>query len=137
MAAEQADQPGVTERHQPDSGTATIEPAADSTGDAATLAPPDKRHHERNEWKTYVRLTIEQHQGCNVGRTEANVQTRDLSRSGFSFTYRQYVPEGSIVVARLGCGRGARSLRGRVSRCAHVGGMDHVVGVQFIHVGRP
>ena len=102
-------------------------------------SPPaleDKRRHRRNDWTARLRLTIEQNLGCGVSRTQAEVQTKDLSRSGFSFIYRQYIPEGSLVTASIESIPDAPTLRGRVRRCLHVGGMDHLIGVEFIGVSR-
>lgn len=94
----------------------------------------DKRRHTRRAWTARLHLTIEQAPGCALGRMEAIVTTKDLSRSGFSFVYRQYIPEGSIITMRVDCVPDAPTLCGEVRRCAHMGGMDHLIGVEFTKV---
>ena len=96
----------------------------------------DKRRHARRAWTTRLHLTIEQASGCDRGRIDATVPTKDLSRSGFSFVYRQYIPEGSIITMRVDCVPDAPTLCGEVRRCAHMGGMDHLIGVEFTKVSR-
>ncbi len=90
-----------------------------------------KRRHERRDWTVRLQLTIEQQRGCKLGRIEARVTTKDLSRSGFSFIYRQYIPEGSFITMRVNSVPDGPTLYGEVRRCAHMAGMDHLIGVEF------
>jgi hypothetical protein len=57
--------------------------------------------------------------------------SNDISRSGFSFTYCQYVPEGAIVEVVFNDLPRCPQLCGVVRNCVHLGGRNHRIGVEF------
>jgi len=88
----------------------------------------NERRAERHHWITDLTLVIEDPLG--KPRT-IEVTTNDISAGGFSFVYHQFIHFGTKVRAHFESVPGRPNLDGVVRSCAHLGGMNHRVGVQF------
>ena len=89
----------------------------------------------RKEWTASLAVTIEQDNGSRLMRREVTVTTRDVSRNGFSFVYRQFVQPGATVKAKFDMLPHQPLLIGVVRNCVLLEGMEHRVGVEFTGAG--
>ena len=96
----------------------------------------NQRRHERRSWSTTIAVTIVQECGESVSRHVKQVKTYDISRSGFSFIYRQYVPVGAKVSAEFAMLPNQPTLSATVRSCSLISGRDHRVGVEFDNIRR-
>ena len=103
-------------------------------GRAAPVA--NQRRHERRSWSVTITVTIEQACNKSVSPRAELIRTHDISRSGFSFIYRQYVPVGAKVGAEFAILPGRPVLKATVRSCTHIGCRDHRIGVEFDKIHR-
>ena len=101
----------------------------------ASEAKAYKRKQPRMRWTAPLTVTIEQVNGSKLMRREVIVTTRDISRHGFSFVYRQFVQPGATVKAKFGMLPNQPLLTGVVRNCELLKGMEHCIGVEFTASG--
>jgi len=88
------------------------------------------RQSARHPWRVRVQLTVVEPSAEGERHLELQVETRDISRTGFSFVCERYMHPGTIVylhVQKPVC----RSVKGIVKNCVHVEGRQHRAGVAF------
>lgn len=96
----------------------------------------ERREHDREPWEGSIRIAIQQRSTeCVINQT-AHVKTCDLSRGGFSFLHRQYIPRGAEITAELHNGQEKILVVGVVQSCRLDHGAMHRVGVRFQHIKR-
>ena len=96
----------------------------------------NQRRHQRRSWSATITVTIEQTCNESVSRRAEQVKTHDISRNGFSFIYRQYIPVGAKVNAEFVMLPDQPVLKATVRSCTHIGGRDHRIGVEFDKIHR-
>ncbi|MCB9852419.1 MAG: PilZ domain-containing protein [Phycisphaerales bacterium] len=103
-----------------------IEMLSDQKG----AGPPtkEKREAKRYSWKIQLRVMIVDPAGS---KREIDVMTHDLSTSGFSFMYNQYLHNGTVVIACIKALPNQPKVLCVVRNCIHVRGASHRVGVRF------
>jgi len=92
---------------------------------------PDERSSERHAWVTDLTITISD--TSKIPRSLI-VTSREISRGGFSFMFRQFIAPGTRVGVRINKLPARGVLHGVVRSCVHVGGIHHRIGVQFSSV---
>lgn len=89
----------------------------------------DQRRAERHPWVAELTITIDD---TGTDPRNLHVTSRDISRGGFSFMYRQFIAPGTAVGVRINKLPERGILRGIVRSCVHLGGILHRIGVQFM-----
>ena len=123
------------------SGGASPPPAAVATPERVVRAlakqqghpaGEDSRRHVRNPWN--VTLVLELLEKCEdrVQRRTIKVTAHDISRGGFGFSFGQFIHPGTVVRTTFETLPQRPTLVGVVRHCAALGGMRHLVGVQFV-----
>ncbi len=98
--------------------------------DRAPGTRSSKRNHARLPFRAQaIATTIRQADG---GEVHLRLACRNLSIGGMSLLHSAYLHPGTSVAVELPLAvGGARMVKGKVIRCAHVRGMIHEVGVRF------
>jgi len=89
------------------------------------------RQHKRHPYVTPLDLVIEERSPAGCRQRQVRVMARDLSASGFSFAYQQFIHAGTVVRVKFEALPGRAHLIAIVRHCTHVSGREHRVGVEF------
>jgi hypothetical protein len=92
------------------------------------------RRQQRYAWHVRLRMAILECSEGVVNRRDVEVETCDLSASGFAFLSRQFVHVGTMVYPRFTNLPKRPVLKGIVRNCTHLEGRRHRVGVEFLHL---
>jgi len=96
------------------------------------------RRHERHECHVQVRLTILEPGGTRDGQIrEIDVETCDVSASGFSFRFSQFLHAGTVIRAKFPVLRGKREITAVVRNCRLEGSKSHRIGAEFTAAAKP
>lgn len=107
----------------------TLEQLAVLRGQTDRRALTKLRRDKRYAWYATLHLTIDERR--TGGREEqVEVQTADLSCSGFAFVFGRFVRPGTQVTAELPL-PGKPTAMGTVQYCRHIRGREHRVGVEL------
>ncbi len=93
------------------------------------------RTQERHAWSVSLRIVAVIRLEGAVTRRPLTVTTHDVSRTGFSFTAKLYLYEGTEVFAAFDALPGRPIMKGIVRNCHLVAGRDHRIGVEFVPLG--
>jgi hypothetical protein len=92
----------------------------------------EKRRCARHAYRIPLRVVLEERQRGAVSERAIQVETNDISCTGFSFFYRQYVAVGTTLRAEFNNLPNRPTVLGVVRSCLLTPGRQHRVGVQFI-----
>lgn len=90
--------------------------------------------HERHPWQVAVQVEILEDSSKITGDSPSRtitVTTQDLSRNGFAFTYQGFIHPGTMIQVSFDMLPHQPVYLGTVRHCNNIGGMMHLVGVQF------
>jgi hypothetical protein len=93
---------------------------------------PDKRGCARHAYRVLFRVVLQERHGGALKERAIQVVTNDISRTGFSFFYRNYVAVGTSLWARFDDLPNRPTVLGVVRNCFLVAGRKHRIGVQFL-----
>lgn len=93
----------------------------------------NRRLRTRYPWRASLTVWVMDEPQRNRGVREIQVETTDISRTGFGFVYRQYIHPGAMLRTRFDVLPNAPILDGIVAYCHHIGELGHRVGVQFVN----
>ena len=92
------------------------------------------RRQRRHEWRVRLRMAIQECSEELIHRREIEIEieTCDLSASGFAFVSQQFLHVGTLVYPRFVTLPNRPVLKGIVRNCRHIEGRRHRVGVEFL-----
>jgi len=92
----------------------------------------DERRHPRLPWVTTLTVWVKDRRNSWDAPRTLRVTTHDISRSGFSFVYGQFLHVDTVVCTQFDTLPGRPIITGIVANCVHVGGRQHRIGVRFV-----
>ncbi len=89
------------------------------------------RRHARHAWRVRLKVVICNQPDSGPSPRAVTVMTCDISLSGFSFLFNQYVHPGTRVYPCFETLPSRPVMKAVVRDCVHVEGRQHRVGVEF------
>ncbi len=119
---------------KPPAPTATPQEVCDALYERSGVPSPvrDQRRHPRSPWVTTLTLWVKDRRNSWDAPRALRVTTHDISRSGFSFIYGQFLHADTVVCTQFDTLPGRPIITGIVANCVHVGGRQHRIGVRFV-----
>ena len=90
-----------------------------------------RRRYDRKPWITCLILHIEEGDGSAVTTRQVDITTHDLSRGGFGFIFKNYLPPGTKIRAQFDGLESRPTVSAVVRNCQHLLGSSYAVGAEF------
>ncbi len=92
----------------------------------------DRRVRVRHPWRATLTAWVMDEPEGDRGVREIQVETIDISTTGFGFSFRQFIHVGAMLRTRLDVLPGKPIVDGIIAHCRLADDSRHIFGVQFV-----